>query len=161
MHSVRLELTKLILTGSRTTYQATGDAGVQQYNNSNNNDNNNNNNNNDNNSNNNNNNNSICIYTSCPQIQGRLLLLYHWELLSVASVRVVIDLLQLLPFTPTCSQMCTGLWTRHAFLSGFDGCLLLRGTVLVVNRTHGTHKRQYISILLLTKFGPIYCGPPW
>ena len=27
MHSVRLEPTKLILTGTRTTYQATGDAG--------------------------------------------------------------------------------------------------------------------------------------
>ena len=27
MHSVRLEPTKLILIGTRTTYQATGDAG--------------------------------------------------------------------------------------------------------------------------------------
>ena len=28
MHSVRLEPTKLILIGTRTTYQATGDAGT-------------------------------------------------------------------------------------------------------------------------------------
>ena len=31
MHSVRLEPTKLILTGTRTTYQATGDAGTYVY----------------------------------------------------------------------------------------------------------------------------------
>jgi len=31
MHSVRLELTKLILIGSRTTYKATGDAGLHIY----------------------------------------------------------------------------------------------------------------------------------
>ena len=28
MHSVRLEPTKLIMVGTRTTYQATGDAGT-------------------------------------------------------------------------------------------------------------------------------------
>ena len=32
MHSVRLESTKLILIGMRTTYQATGDAGCRRPN---------------------------------------------------------------------------------------------------------------------------------
>ena len=32
MHSVRIELAKLILVGSRITYQATGDAGMQRNN---------------------------------------------------------------------------------------------------------------------------------
>ena len=36
--------------------------------------------------------------------------------------------------------------------------LLLRGTI--VNRTYGTHKNLYNSLFLLTKFGPIYYGPP-
>ena len=31
MHSVRLEPTKLSFTGTRTTYQATGDAGYVRY----------------------------------------------------------------------------------------------------------------------------------
>ena len=35
---------------------------------------------------------------------------------------------------------------------------LLRGTI--VNRTYGTHKNLYNSLFLLTKFGPIYYGPP-
>ena len=36
--------------------------------------------------------------------------------------------------------------------------VLLRGTIL--NRTYCTHKNLYISIFLLTIFGPIYYGPP-
>ena len=36
---------------------------------------------------------------------------------------------------------------------------LLRGTI--VNRTYGTHKTLYISLLLLTIFGPIYYGSPY
>ena len=32
VHSVRIELAKLILVGSRITYQATGDAGMQRNN---------------------------------------------------------------------------------------------------------------------------------
>ena len=35
--------------------------------------------------------------------------------------------------------------------------MLLRGTI--VNRTYGTHKKLYIFLFLLTKFGPIYHGP--
>ena len=31
MHSVRIELAKLILVGTRITYQATGDAGISMY----------------------------------------------------------------------------------------------------------------------------------
>ena len=31
MHSVRLEPTKMILIGTRTTYQATGDADIKNY----------------------------------------------------------------------------------------------------------------------------------
>ena len=31
MHSVRIELAKLILVGTRITYQATGDAGMEVY----------------------------------------------------------------------------------------------------------------------------------
>ena len=31
MHSVRIELAKLILVGRRITYQATGDAGISMY----------------------------------------------------------------------------------------------------------------------------------
>ena len=31
MHSVRIELAKLILVGTRITYQATGDAGIYEY----------------------------------------------------------------------------------------------------------------------------------
>ena len=34
---------------------------------------------------------------------------------------------------------------------------LLRGTKL--NRTYGKHKKLYISLFLLTTFGPIYYGP--
>ena len=30
----------------------------------------------------------------------------------------------------------------------------------IVNRTHGTHKNLNIYLFLLTKFGPIYSGPP-
>ena len=37
--------------------------------------------------------------------------------------------------------------------------ILLRGTTL--NRTYGTHKNLYISLFLLTTFGPVYYGPPW
>ena len=29
-----------------------------------------------------------------------------------------------------------------------------------VNRTYGTHKKLYISLFLLTIFGPTYYGPP-
>ena len=36
--------------------------------------------------------------------------------------------------------------------------ILLRG--IIVNRTYGTHKNLYISVFLLTIFGPIYYGPP-
>ena len=36
--------------------------------------------------------------------------------------------------------------------------LLLRGTIL--NRTYGPYKNQYISLFLLTIFGPIHYGPP-
>ena len=36
--------------------------------------------------------------------------------------------------------------------------VLLRGTIL--NRTYGLHKNLYISLFLLTIFGPIYYGPP-
>ena len=35
---------------------------------------------------------------------------------------------------------------------------LLRGTI--VNRAYGTHKNLYISVFLLTIFGPINFGPP-
>ena len=35
---------------------------------------------------------------------------------------------------------------------------LLRGAIL--NRTYGTHKTLYISLFLLTIFGPIYYAPP-
>ena len=30
----------------------------------------------------------------------------------------------------------------------------------IVNRTYRTHNNLYISLFLLTTFGPIYCGPP-
>ena len=30
----------------------------------------------------------------------------------------------------------------------------------ILNRTYGTHKSLYISLVLLTIFGPIYYGPP-
>ena len=30
----------------------------------------------------------------------------------------------------------------------------------VLNRTYGTHENQYISLILLTIFGPAYYGPP-
>ena len=36
---------------------------------------------------------------------------------------------------------------------------VLRGTI--VNRTYDTHKKLYISLFLLTIFGPIYYGPPY
>ena len=36
--------------------------------------------------------------------------------------------------------------------------LRLRGTIL--NRIYGAHKNLYISLFLLTVFGPIYYGPP-
>ena len=36
--------------------------------------------------------------------------------------------------------------------------VLFRGTIL--NRTYGTDNNLYISIFLLTIFGPIYYGPP-
>ena len=36
--------------------------------------------------------------------------------------------------------------------------ILLRGAIL--NRSYGTHKHLYISLFLLTIFGPIYYGPP-
>ena len=35
---------------------------------------------------------------------------------------------------------------------------LLRGTIL--NRTYATHKNLNNYLFLLTKFGPIYYGPP-
>ena len=35
---------------------------------------------------------------------------------------------------------------------------VLRGTIL--NRTYSTHKNLYISLFLLTIYGPIYYGPP-
>ena len=35
---------------------------------------------------------------------------------------------------------------------------LLRGTIL--NRTYGTYKHLYISLFLLTRFGPIYSRAP-
>ena len=35
---------------------------------------------------------------------------------------------------------------------------VLRGTI--VKRTYGMHKNLYISLFLLTRFGPIYYGPP-
>ena len=46
----------------------------------------------------------------------------------------------------------------HKFIPG-TWYILLRGTIL--NRTYGTHKNLHISLLLLTIFGPIYCGPPY
>ena len=36
--------------------------------------------------------------------------------------------------------------------------ILLRRAIL--NRTYGAHKNLYISLFLLTSFGPIYYGPP-
>ena len=36
--------------------------------------------------------------------------------------------------------------------------MLLRGTI--VNRTYGTHENLRVYLFLLTKFGPIYYGPP-
>ena len=36
--------------------------------------------------------------------------------------------------------------------------LCIRGTML--NKTYGTHKNLYVSLFLLTIFGPIYYGPP-
>ena len=36
--------------------------------------------------------------------------------------------------------------------------VLLRWTI--VNRTYGTHKKQYIYVFFLTIFGPTYYGPP-
>ena len=36
--------------------------------------------------------------------------------------------------------------------------VLSRGAI--INRTYGTHKKLYISLVLLTVFGPINYGPP-
>ena len=50
------------------------------------------------------------------------------------------------------------LGTRTIYQATGDAGLPMRGTIL--NRTHGTHKNLYISLFLLTIFGPIYYGPP-
>ena len=36
----------------------------------------------------------------------------------------------------------------------------VQGTLLIVNRTYGTHKNLDIHVFFPTIFGPIYYGPP-
>ena len=52
-------------------------------------------------------------------------------------------------------EKCYGL----QYLSKKGENTLLRGTIL--NRTYGEYKNLYISLILLTIFGPIYYGPPY
>ena len=54
-----------------------------------------------------------------------------------------------------CCLLPAGFCRRKSHISRFS---LLRGNVL--NRTYGRDKNLYISLFLLTMFGPIYYGPP-
>ena len=76
-------------------------------------------------------------------------------------------------FSPTTHEYCTNILfpSRSFGHLNFDeilglGCFssipylifYLRGAI--VSRTYGAHKNPYIYLFLLTKFGPIYNGPP-
>ena len=59
-----------------------------------------------------------------------------------------------------CSYVLTSsrVYSRASAPVRYNSITLLRGTIL--NRTYGTHKNTYISVILSTTCGPINYDPP-